>query len=177
MSDPIAQPVDVVQAIPAGQIVYGMQLPIQSQSTLYVADWEKAARVDDLGHIAQVADDAGFFYIGVCDHTAIPERLADAMGTTWYDTVATLGWLAALTKRTHRRIRIADRGLRCPGPTHRRSRFGVGAGFYVRISRATRSSFSRLRAWHLPSPGAPAPTSYLDRRFVTGSHPPHGRIR
>jgi probable F420-dependent oxidoreductase len=101
MSDPIAQPVDVVQAIPAGQIVYGMQLPIQSQSTLYVADWEKAARVDDLGHIAQVADDAGFFYIGVCDHTAIPERLADAMGTTWYDTVATLGWLAALTKRTH----------------------------------------------------------------------------
>src|ERR1019366_4639830 len=31
----------------------------------------------------------------------IPARLSDAMGTTWYDTTATLGWLAALTSRTH----------------------------------------------------------------------------
>ena len=37
----------------------------------------------------------------MCDHTAIPTRLADAMGTVWYDTTATLGWLAALTTRTH----------------------------------------------------------------------------
>ena len=48
-----------------------------------------------------MADEAGFFYLGVCDHTAIPRRLADAMGTIWYDTTATLGWLAALTTRTH----------------------------------------------------------------------------
>jgi probable F420-dependent oxidoreductase len=78
-----------------------MQLPIQSQSTLYVADWEKGAGPEELGRIARAADDAGFFYIGVCDHTAIPERLADAMGTIWYDTTATLGWLAAQTTRTH----------------------------------------------------------------------------
>jgi probable F420-dependent oxidoreductase len=101
MPDPAALPADVVRAVPPGQVVYGMQLPIQSQSTLYVADWETTAGVDDLARIAQVADDAGFFYLGVCDHTAIPERLADAMGTTWYDTTATLGWLAALTSRTH----------------------------------------------------------------------------
>jgi probable F420-dependent oxidoreductase len=66
-----------------------------------VADWEKAAGPADLARIAQVADSSGFFYLGVCDHTAIPTRLADAMGTIWYDTVATLGWLAALTTRTH----------------------------------------------------------------------------
>jgi probable F420-dependent oxidoreductase len=102
MADPTAAlPADVVRAVPEGRVVYGMQLPIQSQSTLYVADWEKTASVEDLGRIARVADEAGFFYLGVCDHTAIPERLADAMGTTWYDTVATLGWLAALTTRTH----------------------------------------------------------------------------
>jgi probable F420-dependent oxidoreductase len=102
MTDPVAAlPADVVPAVPEGQVVYGMQLPIQSQSTLYVADWEKTASVDDLGHIARVADEADFFYLGVCDHTAIPERLADAMGTTWYDTTATLGWLAAVTRRTH----------------------------------------------------------------------------
>ena len=98
---PVALPADVVRAVPEGQVVYGMQLPIQSQSTLYVAEWEKTAGVEDLGRIARVADESGYFYIGVCDHTAIPERLADAMGTTWYDTTATLGWLAALTTRTH----------------------------------------------------------------------------
>src|ERR1700727_3457417 len=103
MSDrsPAMIPADVVRAVPDGQVVYGMQLPIQSQSTLYVADWEKEAGPADLARIARVADEAGFFYLGVCDHTAIPARLADAMGTIWYDTTATLGWLAALTTRTH----------------------------------------------------------------------------
>ncbi len=74
--------------------------PIQSQSNLYVSEWEKAATVDDLAAIAIGADKAGCFYIGVCDHTAIPERLVGTMGPVWYDTIATLGWLAALTKRT-----------------------------------------------------------------------------
>ena len=101
MTDTAPSPADVVRAVPEGQVVYGMQLPIQSQSTLYVADWEKESGPDELARIARVADEAGFFYLGVCDHTAIPRRLADAMGTIWYDTTATLGWLAAVTTRTH----------------------------------------------------------------------------
>jgi probable F420-dependent oxidoreductase len=101
MTDPTLIPADVVRAVPEGTVVFGMQLPIQSQSTLYVADWEKEAGPAELGRVARAADDAGFFYIGVCDHTAIPQRLADAMGTIWYDTTATLGWLAAQTTRTH----------------------------------------------------------------------------
>ncbi|MGP0032555.1 MAG: TIGR03619 family F420-dependent LLM class oxidoreductase [Acidimicrobiales bacterium] len=101
MTDPTPPPSDVVRTVPEGRVVYGMQLPIQSQSTLYVADWEKEAGVEDMGRIARVADEAGYFYLGVCDHTAIPARLADAMGTVWYDTTATLGWLAGLTRRTH----------------------------------------------------------------------------
>jgi len=96
-----AIPADVVRAVPEGRVVYGMQLPIQSQSTIYVAEWETRAGPDELARVARAADEAGFFYIGVCDHTAIPRRLADAMSTTWYDTTATLGWLAALTTRTH----------------------------------------------------------------------------
>ena len=50
--------------------------------------------------IAKAADDSGCFYLGVCDHTAIPERLVEAMGSVWYDTVATLGWLSGITTRT-----------------------------------------------------------------------------
>ncbi|HVT42149.1 MAG TPA: TIGR03619 family F420-dependent LLM class oxidoreductase [Acidimicrobiales bacterium] len=101
MTDTALIPADVVRTVPEGAVVYGMQLPIQSQSTLYVADWEKASGPTELARIARVADESGFFYLGVCDHTAIPRRLADAMGTIWYDTTATLGWLAALTSRTH----------------------------------------------------------------------------
>ena len=101
VTNPSLLPADVVHAVPEGRVVYGMQLPIQSQSTLYVAEWETRAGPDELARIARTADDAGFFYIGVCDHTAIPRRLADAMSTTWYDTTATLAWLAALTTRTH----------------------------------------------------------------------------
>jgi probable F420-dependent oxidoreductase len=101
MTNPAPLPADVVRAVPEGHVVYGMQLPIQSQSTLYVADWEKESGPEELARIARVADDADFFYLGVCDHTAIPRRLAEAMGTIWYDTTATLGWLAALTTRTH----------------------------------------------------------------------------
>ena len=79
----------------------GIQLPIQAQSNIFVQPWERTASVEDLAAIARTADDAGFSYIGVCDHVAIPERLAEDMGTTWYDNVATLGWLAAFTTRTH----------------------------------------------------------------------------
>jgi probable F420-dependent oxidoreductase len=101
MTDPALIPADVVRTVPEGQVVYGMQLPIQSQSTLYVADWEKESGPAELARLARVADESGFFYLGVCDHTAIPRRLADAMGTVWYDTTATLGWLAGLTHRVH----------------------------------------------------------------------------
>jgi probable F420-dependent oxidoreductase len=93
-----APPADLVQVIPDGRTVYGMQLPIQSQSTLYTAPWETAAGPAQLAAVATACDESGFFYVGVCDHTAIPERLAGAMSTVWYDTVATLGWLAARTR-------------------------------------------------------------------------------
>ncbi|MBS1848870.1 MAG: TIGR03619 family F420-dependent LLM class oxidoreductase [Actinobacteria bacterium] len=79
---------------------YGIQLPIQAQSALFAQAWEADATPDHLATIARAADDAGFAYVGVCDHVAIPERLADTMHTTWYDQIATLGWLAAVTTRT-----------------------------------------------------------------------------
>lgn len=93
-------PTESIQIVGADGPVWGIQLPIQSQSSLYVSKWETTATVEDLGMIAKAADDAGAFYLGVCDHTAIPNRLVDAMGSVWYDTVATLGWLAGITSRT-----------------------------------------------------------------------------
>lgn len=77
-----------------------MQLPIQSKSTNFAEAWEAHAGADELARVARAADEAGFFYLAVCDHIAIPEDKASAMGTEWWDTVATLGWLAGITERT-----------------------------------------------------------------------------
>lgn len=84
--------------IPAGQFRWGLQLPIQSQSRIYAQDWEAAAGPAELLAITIAAESAGAAYVAVCDHAAIPRPLDETMGAVWYDTVATLGWLAAQTR-------------------------------------------------------------------------------
>ncbi|HEY4333374.1 MAG TPA: TIGR03619 family F420-dependent LLM class oxidoreductase, partial [Ilumatobacteraceae bacterium] len=85
--------------IPSGARVFGMQLPIQAQSATFVADWERAAGPAELVRVARAADDAGFFYIGVCDHVSLPESVVGGMGTHWMEPIGTLSWLAAQTTR------------------------------------------------------------------------------
>ncbi|CAM5475283.1 TIGR03619 family F420-dependent LLM class oxidoreductase [Streptomyces aurantiogriseus] len=93
---------------------YGIQLPVQSQSALYAEPWEADAGPADLVAVARAADRAGFAYVACCDHVAIPRRLADAMGTVWYDPVATLAHLAAVTERVRLLSHVAVVGLRHP---------------------------------------------------------------
>ncbi|MGI8663485.1 MAG: TIGR03619 family F420-dependent LLM class oxidoreductase [Acidimicrobiales bacterium] len=76
-----------------------MQLPIQAQSSYFVEPWEKAADRNELAAVVRACEAAGFVYVAVCDHVAIPRDKADAMSTTWFDTVATLSWIAGFTER------------------------------------------------------------------------------
>ncbi|MPY60357.1 LLM class F420-dependent oxidoreductase [Streptomyces spongiae] len=116
-----------------------MQLPVQSQSTLYAEPWEADAGPDDLAEIARTADRYGFAYVAACDHVAIPRRLAAAMSTVWYDPVATLAFLAGVTERVRLLSHVAVVGLRHPLVTAKqyatldhlsggRLILGVGAG-------------------------------------------------
>ncbi|MFF4502812.1 LLM class F420-dependent oxidoreductase [Streptomyces sp. NPDC001401] len=91
-----------------------MQLPVQSQSTIYAEGWEAGAGPGDLVEIARTADRAGFGYLASCDHVAIPRRLASAMSTVWYDPVATLAFLAGVTERVRLLSHVAVVGLRHP---------------------------------------------------------------
>ncbi|MFE9443116.1 LLM class F420-dependent oxidoreductase [Streptomyces sp. NPDC006602] len=93
---------------------YGIQLPVQSQSTIYAEPWEAAAGPADLVEIARAADRAGFAYIASCDHVAIPRRLAPAMSTVWYDPVATLAFLVGVTEHVRLLSHVAVVGLRHP---------------------------------------------------------------
>ncbi|MFJ2771955.1 LLM class F420-dependent oxidoreductase [Streptomyces sp. NPDC087300] len=103
-----------VQDISQGRLVYGMQLPIQSQSSLYAESWEATATPDDLADIARTADRTGFAYLAGCDHVGIPRHLAEAMSTIWYDPVATLSFLAGITENVRLMSHVAIVGLRHP---------------------------------------------------------------
>jgi probable F420-dependent oxidoreductase len=80
-------------------IDFGLQLPVQSQSTIYAQPWERGAGAAELVQVAQACEGAGFAYVAVCDHVAIPSAQAEAMSTEWWDTIATLSYLAAVTHR------------------------------------------------------------------------------
>ncbi len=80
-------------------VAFGLQLPVQSQSTIYVQPWERGAGAAELVQVAQACEAAGFDYVAVCDHVAIPVLQAEAMSTEWWDTIATLSYLAAVTER------------------------------------------------------------------------------
>jgi len=116
-----------------------MQLPIQSLSTVYAEPWEASAGAAELAAVARAADAAGFWYLGVCDHVAIPESRSATMGTTWWDTVATLGWLAGITTKARLLSHVAVVAYRHPLQTAKawstldtvsggRALLGVGAG-------------------------------------------------
>ncbi|MDQ2649134.1 MAG: TIGR03619 family F420-dependent LLM class oxidoreductase [Actinomycetota bacterium] len=83
----------------AAPLAFGLQLPIQSQSTAFVQPWERDAGVGELVQVAQACEAADFDYVAVCDHVAIPADKAGTMSTEWWDTIATLSYLAAVTER------------------------------------------------------------------------------
>ncbi|GAA4094598.1 hypothetical protein GCM10022284_34700 [Streptomyces hundungensis] len=140
--------------LPNGRLVYGMQLPVQSQSTIYAEGWEAGAGPEDLAEIAGAADRSGFAYLASCDHVGVPRRLAGPMSTIWYDPVATLSFLAGITERVLLMSHVAVVGLRHPLVTAKqyatldhlsggRLILGVGAGHVREEFDAVGADFER----------------------------------
>ncbi|MGO4461445.1 LLM class F420-dependent oxidoreductase [Streptomyces sp. M-16] len=147
----------MARVFPEGRLAYGMQLPVQSQSTLYAEPWEASAGAADLAEVARAADRAGFGYLATCDHVAIPRRLAGPMSTIWYDPVATLAFLAGITERVRLLSHVAIVGLRHPLVTAKqyatldhlsggRLILGVGAGHVQEEFEAVGADFPRRGA-------------------------------
>ncbi|MEX0666509.1 MAG: TIGR03619 family F420-dependent LLM class oxidoreductase [Acidimicrobiia bacterium] len=125
--------------VPEGKLVYGMQLQVQAKSKTFVEDWEADAGASELAAIVKKADETGFFYVAVCDHLAVTKPLDAHMQTTWYETIATLGWIAALTKNVRVMSHVYVLSYRHPLQTAKafmtldelsggRAILGVGAG-------------------------------------------------
>ncbi|MBN2623422.1 MAG: TIGR03619 family F420-dependent LLM class oxidoreductase [Acidimicrobiales bacterium] len=125
--------------IPPGRVAWGLQLPIQAQSTIFVEPWEAGATTDDLVAVARAADRAGALYVGVCEHVAIPKPHDETMGTTWYHPFTTLGFLAGVTESVrllshvvalpyHHPLEVAKAFTTLDALSGGRAIVGVGAG-------------------------------------------------
>ena len=129
-----------VSVVPEGELVYGIQLPVQALSVMTSLPWEReGAGPDELLAAARAADESGFFYVAVCDHVAIPRAKAETMSTTWYHPVATLAWLAGQTRNVRLMTNVFVPAYRHPLETAKafgtldalsggRVILGVGAG-------------------------------------------------
>jgi probable F420-dependent oxidoreductase len=129
----------VASIVPAGELVYGMQLQVQAKSRSFAEDWEADAGAEELAAIVRKADETGFFYVAVCDHLAVTKPLDEHMRTTWYDTIATLGWIAGITRNVRLLSHVYVMSYRHPLHTAKsfmtldelsggRAILGVGAG-------------------------------------------------
>jgi probable F420-dependent oxidoreductase len=92
----------MVAIVPEGKLAFGLQLPVQALSLRTSVPWEReGSTVDDMLAVARACDDAGFLYVAVCHHVAVPREPAEMMSTQWFDPIPTLGYIAAQTTRTH----------------------------------------------------------------------------
>ena len=125
---------------PAGGWTYGVGLPIHTLTATLADPWEHSATVEDLVRVARKAEGTGHHFVGITDHVAIPDNdYAAHMSTTWYDTVATLSYLAACTETVNLASAVWIAAYRHPLQTAKsfatldhlsggRAILGVGAG-------------------------------------------------
>lgn len=87
-----------------------LSTPIVVQVPGQRSDWEAHAGIEELTLIAQTADRLGFDHLTCSEHTAVPAEAAETRGSTYWDPLATLSYLAARTTR----IRLATSVLVLP---------------------------------------------------------------
>ena len=63
------------------------------------ARWEQAAGMAELVEIARAADRLGYHHLTCSEHVGIPTDVAEVRGATYWDPLATFGYLAAVTER------------------------------------------------------------------------------
>ncbi|HVT20256.1 MAG TPA: TIGR03619 family F420-dependent LLM class oxidoreductase, partial [Mycobacteriales bacterium] len=71
------------------------------------ARWEETATIEDVAVIAAACDRLGYDHLTCSEHIGVPASEAPRRGATYWDPLATLGYLAARTER----IRLATNVL------------------------------------------------------------------
>ncbi|WP_408898052.1 LLM class F420-dependent oxidoreductase [Nocardioides sp. R1-1] len=85
----------------------GINSPVVVQLPGAFSAWEADAGIAELGLIAEAADTLGFDFLTCSEHVIVPADVASQRGGTYWDPLATFGYLAARTSR----IRLATQVL------------------------------------------------------------------
>lgn len=85
----------------------GINSPVVTAVPGVHSAWERTAGIEELGAVAEAADRLGFDHMTCSEHVAVPVDIAGQRGGTYWDPLATFGYLAART----RRIRLATQVL------------------------------------------------------------------
>lgn len=92
---------------PTTYVKLSVSTPIVTLMPQVRGGWQEHATVEDLAQIAEAADQLGYHHLTCSEHIALPEAERDRRGARYWDPLATLGFLAART----RRIRLATHVL------------------------------------------------------------------
>lgn len=76
----------------------GITSPVVTRVPGVAGDWEVHAGIEELTAIAEAADRLGFDHLTCSEHVAVPVDVAAQRGATYWDPLATLGFLAARTR-------------------------------------------------------------------------------
>ncbi|MFG2675244.1 LLM class F420-dependent oxidoreductase [Streptomyces sp. NPDC048445] len=85
----------------------GINSPVVTAVPGVHSPWERTAGIEELGAVAEAADRLGFDHLTCSEHVAVPVHVARQRGGTYWDPLATFGFLAARTSR----IRFATQVL------------------------------------------------------------------
>ncbi|BBX85572.1 LLM class F420-dependent oxidoreductase [Mycolicibacterium aubagnense] len=81
----------------------GLQTPVVIQVPATASAWEATAGAAEIGEIGAVADLLGIDYLTCPEHVVVPTDVAATRGSTYWDPLATLAFIAGRTAR----IRLA----------------------------------------------------------------------
>jgi len=85
----------------------GLTSPVVTLLPGVHSEWEASAGIEELATVAEAADRLGFDHLTCSEHVGVPTEIAEQRGGTYWDPLATLGFLAARTSR----IRLATQVL------------------------------------------------------------------
>lgn len=76
--------------------------------------WEHSAGIAELSAIVEDADRLGFDHVTCSEHVMVPTEIAEIRGGTYWDPLATFGYLAARTTRIHFATQVLVLGYHHP---------------------------------------------------------------
>lgn len=75
----------------------GIVSPVLTRVPGVCSAWEHGAGISELAQIAETADRLGYHHMTCSEHVAVPVDVAEQRGGTYWDPLATFGYLAART--------------------------------------------------------------------------------